>query len=168
MRILSVRGSSLSPVYRIRTVEVDGLTEPVPILVAEGAATKAVDDLHRRHDAVPGSAGMSLERPMRGRQATSSIMATSSSTAYPCARANSTSSRTLWMTAPRSGVPATVIPRRRRSSSSPSSLKQPQRAQHGVGVDAEHGREVRAGGSRSPGFASPSAIARRIWAATWR
>ena len=26
----------------------------------------------------------------------------------------------------------------------------------------------RAGGSRSPGFASPSAIARRIWAATWR
>ena len=45
MRILSVRGSSLSPVYRIRTVEVDGLTEPVPILVAEGAATKAVDDL---------------------------------------------------------------------------------------------------------------------------
>ena len=30
---------------RIRTVEVDGLTEPVPNLVAEGAATKAVDDL---------------------------------------------------------------------------------------------------------------------------
>ena len=69
-------------------------------------------------------------------------MATSSSTAQPCVRANSTSSRTFCMTAPRSGVPATVIPRQRRSSSKPPVLKQPQRAQHGVGVDAEDGCEV--------------------------
>jgi hypothetical protein len=36
----------------------------------------------------------------------------------------------------------------------------------GVGVDAEDGGEVLGGGSRPPGFASPSAIARRISAAT--
>ena len=34
------------------------------------------------------------------------------------------------------------------------------------GLDAETVARSRAGGCRSPGFASPSAIARRIWAAT--
>ena len=69
-----------------------------------------------------------------------SIMATSSSTAA-CVRANSTSSRTFCMTAP-AGCPG-------HRDSAPASkleqalvLKQPQRAQHGVGVDAEDGCEV--------------------------
>ena len=42
-----------------------------------------------------------------------------------------------------------------------------QRAKDGVLVHAQHGREVLARGSRSPGPASPSAMARRICAATW-
>ena len=50
LRVLEVIKSNISPKgvgrnYRIKTVAVDGLDEPVPILVAEGAATKAVDDL---------------------------------------------------------------------------------------------------------------------------
>ena len=50
VRVLEVVKSNIGPKgvgrnYRIRVVEVDGLDEPVPMLVAEGAATKAVDDL---------------------------------------------------------------------------------------------------------------------------
>jgi AAA domain len=50
LRVLEVVKSNVGPKgvgrnYRIKTVEVAGLNEPVPILVAEGAATKAVDDL---------------------------------------------------------------------------------------------------------------------------
>ena len=44
--------------------------------------------------------------------------------------------------------------------------EQAQGAEDGVGVDAEDGGEVFGRGSRSPGLASPSAIARRISAAT--
>jgi AAA domain len=50
LRVLEVVKSNIGPKgigrnYRIRTVEVDGLKEPVPALVAEGVASKAVDDL---------------------------------------------------------------------------------------------------------------------------
>jgi AAA domain len=50
VRVVEVIKSNIGPKhvgrnYRIRTVEVAGLEEPIPILVAEGAATKAVDDL---------------------------------------------------------------------------------------------------------------------------
>jgi hypothetical protein len=50
VRVLEVVKSNLGPKgvgrnYRIRTVEVEGLKEPQPTLVAEGAASKAVDDL---------------------------------------------------------------------------------------------------------------------------
>jgi hypothetical protein len=50
VRVLEVVKSNLGPEnvgrnYRVRTVIVEGLQEPVPVLVAEGAATKSVDDL---------------------------------------------------------------------------------------------------------------------------
>jgi hypothetical protein len=50
VRVLEVVKSNIGPKnvgrnYRVRTVEVPGLNEPIPIVVAEGAATKAVDDL---------------------------------------------------------------------------------------------------------------------------
>jgi hypothetical protein len=50
VRIVEVVKSNLGPKnvgrnYRIRTIDVPELDEPIPILVAEGAATKAVDDL---------------------------------------------------------------------------------------------------------------------------
>jgi hypothetical protein len=50
LRIVEVIKSNLGPVgvgrnYRIRAVDVEGLTESVPMLAAEGAAVKAVDDL---------------------------------------------------------------------------------------------------------------------------
>jgi hypothetical protein len=50
VRVLEVIKSNIGPKgigrnYRVRTVEVEGLTEPIPMLVAEGVATKAVDDL---------------------------------------------------------------------------------------------------------------------------
>lgn len=50
VRVVEVIKSNLGPKgvgrnYRVKAVEVEGLTEPVPVLVAEGAATKAVDDL---------------------------------------------------------------------------------------------------------------------------
>jgi hypothetical protein len=50
VRVLEVMKSNIGPKgvgrnYRIRTVEVEGLKESQPMLVAEGAATKAVDDL---------------------------------------------------------------------------------------------------------------------------
>jgi hypothetical protein len=50
LRVLEVIKSNLGPKgvgrnYRVRTVQVEGLSEPVPMLVAEGAATKAVDEL---------------------------------------------------------------------------------------------------------------------------
>ncbi len=50
IRVLEVVKSNIGPKgvgrnYRVRVVEVDGLKEPVPALVAEGVASKAVDDL---------------------------------------------------------------------------------------------------------------------------
>jgi hypothetical protein len=50
VRVLEVVKSNIGPKgigrnYRVRAVPVDGLNEPVPMLVAEGTATKAVDDL---------------------------------------------------------------------------------------------------------------------------
>jgi hypothetical protein len=50
MRVIEVIKSNIGPRdvgrnYRIRAIEVDGLSEPQPFLVADGAAVKAVDDL---------------------------------------------------------------------------------------------------------------------------
>jgi AAA domain len=50
VRVLEVIKSNIGPKgvgrnYRLRTVDVDGLAEPVPILVPEGPATKSVDEL---------------------------------------------------------------------------------------------------------------------------
>jgi hypothetical protein len=50
VRVLEVIKSNLGPKglgrnYRVKTLLVGGLSEPVPLLVAEGAATKSVDDL---------------------------------------------------------------------------------------------------------------------------
>ena len=50
LRILEVIKSNIGPKgigrnYRVKTVDVPGLSEPVPLLVPEGAATKTVDDL---------------------------------------------------------------------------------------------------------------------------
>ena len=95
-----------------------------------------------------------------------SMSASSSSRPYPCRRANRTRSRARSMTAPCSGAAATVIPRPRRKSRSPSS-RNARNARSTVFVfTARTAARSRAGGSRSPGLASPSAIARRISAAT--
>jgi hypothetical protein len=50
LRVLEVVKSNLGPKgvgrnYRVQTLDVEGLDDPVPFLVAEGAAMKAVDDL---------------------------------------------------------------------------------------------------------------------------
>ena len=50
LRVVGVIKSNVGPKnvgrnYRVKTIEVDGLKEPVPVLVPEGAATKSVDDL---------------------------------------------------------------------------------------------------------------------------
>ena len=50
VRVVEVVKSNIGPKgvgrnYRLRTVDVDGLKEPIPLLVAEGPATKSVDDL---------------------------------------------------------------------------------------------------------------------------
>jgi AAA domain len=50
LRVLEVIKCNIGPKrvgrnYRVRTVDVDGLKEPVPVLSPEGAATKALDDL---------------------------------------------------------------------------------------------------------------------------
>jgi len=78
-----------------------------------------------------------------------------------CCLANLTSSFTFAKTAPRCGVPATVMPRPRRNSSSPSSRNR-RRARRTVFVLTPRtvARSL-ASGMRSPGRASPSAIARR-------
>ena len=76
------------------------------------------------------------------------------------------SSRTCAITAPDSGVPATVIPRPRRNSSSPSSRSCRSARRTVFVLTPSTAARSRAGGSRSPGLASPSAIARRISAAT--
>src|SRR4051794_2729262 len=65
------------------------------------------------------------------------------------------------------GVPVTVMPRPRRNSSRPSS-RSSRRARRTVFVlTPRTAARSFAGGSLSPGFASPSAMARRISAATW-
>src|SRR5436190_2879487 len=70
------------------------------------------------------------------------------------------------MIAPRSGVPVTVMPRPRRNSSRPSSRSsRSARSTVFVFTPSTVARSF-AGGKRSPGFASPSLIARRISAAT--
>jgi hypothetical protein len=55
LRVLEVMKSNLGPKgigrnYRVKTIAVPGLEDPVPILVAEGAAMKAVDDLIAEQD----------------------------------------------------------------------------------------------------------------------
>src|SRR5437764_3720633 len=70
------------------------------------------------------------------------------------------------ITAPFSGVPATVTPRPRRNSSIPSSRRRRKERSTVFVFTPRTAARSRAGGSRSPGFASPSAIARRISAAT--
>jgi hypothetical protein len=50
VRIVEVVKSNVGPKnigrnYRVKTATVDGLTDPQPFLVAEGAATKSIDDL---------------------------------------------------------------------------------------------------------------------------
>ena len=63
--------------------------------------------------------------------------------------------------------------RRDRHVTAPAKLEQPlvaqdpQRAENGVPFDAEHGREIACRWQPLPGFASPSAMARRISPATW-
>jgi hypothetical protein len=54
------------------------------------------------------------------------------------------------------------------SSSSPSSWSSRSERRTVLVLTPSTVARSRAGGSRSPGLASPSAIARRIWAATWR
>ena len=56
------------------------------------------------------------------------------------------------MTAPCSGVPATEMPRPRRNSEQSFVAEEAQGAQHGVGVDAEHGGEVFGGGEAFAGL----------------
>src|SRR5919106_4537198 len=70
------------------------------------------------------------------------------------------------MTALCSGVPATVMPRPRRNSSRPSSRSWRSARKTVFRLTSRTAARSRAGGSRSPGFASPSAITRRISAAT--
>ena len=50
-----------------------------------------------------------------------------------------------WTTAPRSGVPATEMSRPRRNWSKSLLAEQTERPEHGVGVDADHGRQVLGG-----------------------
>ena len=71
-----------------------------------------------------------------------------------------------WTTAPRSGVPATEMPRPRRNSSSPSSRSRRSERSTVLVLTPRTAARSLAGGSRSPGLASPSAIARRISPAT--
>src|SRR5829696_1886311 len=94
------------------------------------------------------------------------MMSTSSSSRYPCRRAICTSSFACATTAPRCGVPTTVIPRPRRNSSSPSSRRRRSARSTVFVLTPSTAARSRAGGRRSPGFASPSAIARRISPAT--
>src|SRR4029077_3757730 len=65
-----------------------------------------------------------------------------------------------------SGVPATVTPRPRRNSSRPSSRRSRSERKTVFVFTPSTAARSRAGGKRSPGFASPSAIALRISAAT--
>ncbi len=99
-------------------------------------------------------------------QPTSSMISTSSSKRYPWCRAKSTSSFARWTTAPRSGVPVTEMPRPRRNSSSPSSRSSRRERSTVFVLTPRTAARSFAGGRRSPGFASPSAIARRISPAT--
>ena len=91
----------------------------------------------------------------------------SSSGGYPCARAKPTSSRARAITTPRWGVPLTRTPSPRRNSSKPSSRKARNARSTVLVFTPMTAARSRAGGRRSPGFASPSAIALRICAATW-
>jgi hypothetical protein len=67
---------------------------------------------------------------------------------------------------PRSGVAATEMPRPRRNSSSPSSRSSRSARRTVLVLTPRTAARSFAGGRLSPGFASPSAIARRISAAT--
>jgi hypothetical protein len=70
------------------------------------------------------------------------------------------------ITAPRSAAPATEIPRPRRNSSNLSSRSIRSARSTVFVLTPRTAARSFAGGRRSPGFASPSAIARRISAAT--
>src|SRR5665213_3313964 len=63
-------------------------------------------------------------------------------------------------------MPATVMPRPRRNSSRPSSRKVRSARSTVLWLTPRTAARSRAGGSRSPARASPSAMARRTWAAT--
>jgi hypothetical protein len=94
-------------------------------------------------------------------------MATSSSRRRPWYRARRRSSLALRMTALRDGAAlVTVIPRPRRNSTSPSSRRSRNARRTVFALTPSTVARSRAGGRRSPGLASPSANARRIWAAT--
>ena len=95
-----------------------------------------------------------------------SMISISSLDLKPCRRAKSNSSRARTMTAVRSGVPATVTPRPRRNSKSPSSRNRRKARKTVLELTCRTAAKSLAGGNRSPGDASPSAIARRISAAT--
>ncbi len=98
---------------------------------------------------------------------TPSIIATTSSVRYPWRRAKSTNSLTLTSMALCSGVPTTVIPRPRRNSRSPSSRRMCMALRTVFLLTPRTAAMSLTSGRRSPGAASPSAIARRMSAATW-
>jgi hypothetical protein len=72
----------------------------------------------------------------------------------------------FWRTVPRSGVPATEMPRPRRNSRSPSSRSSRRARSTVLVLTSRMAARSLAGGRRSPGLASPLAMARRISAAT--
>src|SRR6185437_9633011 len=86
---------------------------------------------------------------------------------YPYRRASATSSCAFATTTLRCGpVPVTDTPRPRRNSTSPSSRSVRSARNTVLALTPSTAARSRAGGSRSPATASPSAIARRIAAAT--
>ena len=95
-----------------------------------------------------------------------SNMAITLSRSYPCRRANSTNSRTRRRTAPFSAVPVTVMPLPRPNSTRPSSRSMCMARNTVFLFTPRTAAMSLARGERSPGPASPSAMARRISAAT--
>jgi hypothetical protein len=140
--------------------------------ILTAGSCRATGDKRRRREKRQQPVRDSVDRPATGRlrqrctaaraQATSSTIRRISSSLYPCRCARRTSSLACATTAPRSGVPATVMPRPRRKSSKPSSRSsRSARSTVFVFTPRTAARSL-AGGSRSPGVASPFAIARRI------